>query len=133
MWQCDCGEFNNDEHDFCTGCKQVRVTQDENYDPEKHAVKLENMFKRVQDFVLADIALCALIALYCFIIGLKEAVPIIVILLFQILLVLGILRMIYQASLTSERNSIYLNKIHKLILDQIKKEEEENENNNDQY
>ena len=127
MWQCECGEFNNEEVDFCGSCKQVKVAKNEQYEPEKHASALENIFRRMQDFVVVDIALSALVALYCFITGLKQALPIIVLVLFQTLLIAGLLRMIYQLAMTAERNSIFISKIHKLLL------ERGSENEDDQH
>ena len=131
MWQCECGEFNNEGIDFCGSCKQVKVSKDEQYQPEKQASALESVFRRMQDFVVVDIALSALVALYCFIIGLKEALPIIVLLLFQTLLITGLLRMIYQLAMTSERNSIFISKIHKLLLE--RESESEDDQNNSSY
>jgi len=123
MWQCECGEFNNDEADFCAACNQVRVAKDEQYEPEKHALALQAIFRRMQDFIVVDIALSALVALYCFMTGLKNALPIIVLLLFQIILVTGLLRMLYQLAITAERNSIFISKIHKLLLEREKEHE----------
>jgi len=129
MWRCECGEFNNDEHDFCVTCKRVRVEEEIEEGISCNVSTLEVMFRRVQDFILIDIALLAIIALYCFLAELKEAVPIVVLLLFQIILVTNLLRMLYQAAMTSERNSIFLHKIHKLLLEQRAENENKEEKN----
>lgn len=128
MWQCECDEFNNDDHDFCVVCKRIRVDKGTKHDPTPHVGHIEGMFRRIQDFILIDVAFMALIALYCFFSGLKEAVPVIVLLLFQIFLMVNLLRMIYQAAMTAERNSVFLHKIYELLLEKIRSEDEEQDN-----
>lgn len=131
MWQCECSAFNNDEHNFCPACKRIRVDDEStSIDPSEKAANIEAMFRRIQDFILIDVAFMAIIALYCFLSGLKEAVPVIVLLLFQIFLVVNLIRLVYQVAMTTERNSVFLHKIHDLLLEKNKVVDDERENHN---
>jgi len=92
------------------------------------------MFRRIQDFILFDIAFCAMVALYCVFVGriaeflspegteaIKESqaltttLPIIAVVLFQILLAINVLRMVYNSALNSERNSLLLQRIYRML------------------
>ena len=128
MWQCECGEFNNDRTQFCLKCGQIKIldidTVEKNLDAESE-YHTQAMFRRIQDFLLFDIAFTALIALYCFWRKFDVALPIIVLILTQILLVVNILRMFYKSALNSERNSIFLQRIYEIVSERQRKEQDE--------
>ncbi len=133
MWKCECGEFNNEELEFCVKCERVRLTEAVAEPQKKKQVSTRAMFRRVQDFILLDIAFCAMVALYCLIVDdvvtilpaqqfatavpevAKTTLPIIVIVLFQVLLAINILRMLYGTALSSERNNLFLQRIYKML------------------
>lgn len=129
MWKCECGEFNNDDLEFCGQCERPRLSDAAGRGKQ---VTTRSMFRRIQDFILFDIAFCAMVALYCVIVDgkvlpaerfgtievpevLKTTLPIIAIILFQILLVINVLRMLYTSALTSEKNSILLRRIYQML------------------
>ncbi len=138
MWKCECGEFNNDELEFCVSCDRPRLGDPTRQATEGKQLTIRSMFRRIQDFVVFDIAFCAMVALYCvFVDGtllpaerfgtievpevLKTTLPIIAIILFQILLVINILRMLYSSALNSERNSLFLHRIYQMLKETEKK------------
>ena len=141
MWKCECGEFNNDEHDFCVRCQKVRLTPPEAQPTGKKELSIRAMFRRMQEFILFDVAFCAMIALYCVFVeyidtilpperfgvievpeSLKTTLPIIAVILFQVLLVVNILRMLYSVAVNGERNRVFLERIHRLLTE--KKDED---------
>jgi cellulose synthase/poly-beta-1,6-N-acetylglucosamine synthase-like glycosyltransferase len=134
MWKCECGEFNNDEHDFCVQCQKVRLTPPEAQPAGQKELSTRGMFRRMQEFILFDIAFCAMIALYCVFVeyidiilpperfgvievpeSLKTTLPIVAVILFQVLLVVNILRMVYSVAVNAERNRLFLERIHRLL------------------
>lgn len=134
MWKCECGEFNNDEHDFCLTCQKVRLTPPDAQATGPKELPTQAMFRRMQEFVLFDIAFCAMIALYCVFVeyidwilpperfgpivvpeSLKTTLPIIAVILFQMLLVVNVLRMLYSLAVNTERNRVLLDRIHQLL------------------
>jgi hypothetical protein len=135
MWQCECGEFNNDEGSFCVACKKVRISEQSKDDIKKTVHATESMFRKIQEFILLDIALLALVAVVSFLIqgwsGLETDGKIyayvllfVVVILFQLFLLIGILRMFYNAAVNSERNSFFLQRIYELIKHEEEKDEE---------
>ena len=120
MWQCECGEFNNDELSYCIACNKVRIEKKKEKGPEKIILTTDSMFRRIQDFILFDIAFTALIAVYCFWRGknleaFEGICAIIVLILFQLLLVINLLRMFYNAVINAERNTFFLQKIYEIM------------------
>lgn len=65
MWKCECGEFNNDELEFCVRCDRVRLSTPSAELNQRKQLTAKDMFRRIQDFILFDIAFCAMVALYC--------------------------------------------------------------------
>jgi hypothetical protein len=146
MWKCDCGEFNNDDLEFCVRCQRPRLTELEASRGKKAELKTKGMFRRIQDFILLDIAFCAMVALYCFLVEdigkllspqqlgevvvpevLKTTLPIIAIVLFQILLLINVLRMLYDSALRSERNGLFLERIYRMLREESKEEKKPEE------
>lgn len=134
MWKCECGEFNNDELEFCVRCDRVRLSAPSAEPNQRKQLTAKDMFRRIQDFILFDVAFCAMVALYCLFVediwkllpgqqfvevpvpeALKTTLPIIAIVLFQVLLVINILRMLYSSALNSERNTLFLQKIYQML------------------
>ena len=126
MWHCECGEFNNDQASFCVACKRVRITGETTEDVGKAVHATESMFRKIQEFILLDIALLALVAIVSFLIskwsGFNSDEKIyayvmlfIVIILFQLFLMIAILRMLYNAAINAERTTFFLQKIYELI------------------
>jgi len=134
MWKCECGEFNNDELEFCVRCERVRLSTSPTESGQRKQLTAKDMFRRIQDFILFDVAFCAMVAMYCLFVediwkllpgqqftevpvpeALKTTLPIIAIILFQVLLVINILRMLYSSALSSERNSLFLQKIYQML------------------
>jgi len=133
MWKCECGEFNNNDLDFCVRCQKIRLTDADAQSDQKKQLTTRAMFRRIQDFILFDIAFCAIVALYCFFVELGELVPelhfpkfdlpqvlkttlpLIAIILFQVLLAINILRMLYGAAINSERNQLFLQRIYQML------------------
>ena len=130
MWKCECGEFNNDDLVFCVACERPRLTEAGRAPEQLKQLSTQAMFRRIQDFILFDIAFCATVALYCvFVDGwllpleslgavpevFKTTLPIIAIILFQILLAINVLRMLYQAALNSERNTVFLHRLYQML------------------
>ncbi len=134
MWKCECGEFNNDEFEFCVSCERVRLTGPAAESDEKKQLTTRALFRRIQDFVLFDIAFCAMVALYCLFVedvlkilpteefgavevpqAMRTTLPIIAIILFQILLAINVLRMLYASALNSERNSLFLQRVYQML------------------
>jgi len=102
------------------------------------------MFRRIQDFILFDIAFCAMVALYCVSVehignllpperfgrievpeSLKTTLPIIAIILFQILLAINVLRMVYNSALNSEKNTLFLQRIYQMLKENEKKKQDD--------
>lgn len=134
MWKCECGEFNNDDLEFCVACQRVRLSEPAAQPDEKKEPTTRAIFRRIQDFILLDIAFCAMVALYCFFVediikalappqfgtpqvseALKTTLPIIAIILFQVLLLINILRMLYSSALSSEKNTLFLRRIYQML------------------
>ena len=134
MWTCECGEFNNDGASFCMACKKVRISKKQNNDIKERTHETENMFRKIQEFILLDIAFLCIVAVVSFFVykyyGFKTVddrllayfLLIIVVILFQLILLIGILRMLYNAAVNSERNTFFLQKIYEMI-----KQDEERE------
>ena len=132
MWKCECGEFNNDDLESCVSCQRPRLSDSPRQAEENKQVTTRSMFRRIQDFIVFDIAFCIMVALYCvFVDGkllpperfgtievpqvLKTTLPIIAIILFQILLAINVLRMFYNSALNSERNSLLVQRIYQML------------------
>ena len=141
MWKCECGEFNNDDLEFCVSCERPRLSEPVPGSTPKKQLGTRSTFRRIQDFILFDIAFCAMVALYCVLVehissflpperfgavevpeSLKTTLPIIAIILFQILLAVNILRMLYNSALNSEKNSFLLRRVYQML----KEKEEKN-------
>jgi hypothetical protein len=140
MWKCECGEFNNDDLEFCVSCGRVHLSESAQEANHNKQLATRSMFRKIQDFILFDVAFCAMVALYCFFVenignilparefakvevpqALKTTLPIIAIILFQILLVVHVLRMVYSSALNSERNSLFLQRIYQMLKESEKK------------
>lgn len=134
MWKCECGEFNNDDLEFCVSCDRVRLGGFPKELNQRKQVSTRDVFRRIQDFILFDIAFCAMVALYCFFVedigkflpwqqfgkvevpeALKTTLPIIAIILFQVLLLINVLRMLYGSALNTERNNLFLERIYQML------------------
>jgi len=134
MWKCECGEFNNDDLEYCVKCDRPRLSDAGREADQTKQLTTRSMFRRIQDFILFDIAFCAMVALYCVFVGriaellspegteaIKESqaltttLPIIAVVLFQILLAINVLRMVYNSALNSERNSLLLQRIYRML------------------
>jgi hypothetical protein len=145
MWKCECGEFNNDKLEFCVSCQRPRLSEPLDASVPKK-LSTRSAFRRIQDFILFDIAFCAMVALYCVMVeyignvlpperfgvievpqSLKTTLPIIAIILFQILLAINVLRMIYNSALNSEKNSLLLRQMYNML----KEKEEEKKRGNE--
>lgn len=140
MWKCECGEFNNDALELCVSCERPRLSSSNGQRSEKKEFTARAMFRRIQDFILFDVAFCAMVALYCvFVDGklllpeqftidvpevLKTTLPIIAIILFQILLAVNVLRMLYNSALNSERNSLLLQRMYQMLKEDEEKRED---------
>ena len=131
MWTCECGEFNNDGASFCVACKKVRIADKDKESMKEIVHETESMFRKIQEFILLDIAMLCVVAVASFFVAMyteleqdyKTIIYIglfIVIILFQLMLVIGMLRMFYSSAVNAERNTFFLQKIYQLM-----KEEEE--------
>ena len=141
MWTCECGEFNNDEASFCVACKKVRITDKQKDDMKESVHETENMFRKIQEFILLDIAILLVVAAVSFVVAMytdleqdyKTIIYIglfIVVILFQLILVIGILRMFYSSAVNAERNTFFLQKIYELIKEEEgRSNKEETESN----
>lgn len=137
MWTCECGEFNNDEASFCVACKKVRIVDKQKEDIKEAVHETENMFRKIQEFILLDIALLCIVAIVSFVVAvyadfdpddkvIAYILLFIVVILFQLFLLIGILRMFYNAAINAERNTFFLQKIYELVKqDETKAEKEE--------
>jgi hypothetical protein len=137
MWQCECGEFNNEESSYCVQCNKLRVIKAKAPRRPAAPANTETVFRRIQDFILLDIAVTALLVVYCFwrasqsvdvnmevkypegtgtfaIPGLafEAVIPLLVVVILQMALVVQLLRAFYRVALSSERNAIFLQKIY---------------------
>ncbi len=140
MWKCECGEFNNDDLEFCVSCERPRLSDLLASSTPKEQLGTRSTFRRIQDFILFDIAFCAMVALYCVLVehigsflpperfgavevpeSLKTTLPIIAIILFQILLAINILRMLYNSALNSEKNSFLLRRVYQMLKEKEEK------------
>ena len=132
MWQCECGEFNNDDSTFCVRCNKLRVIKQAAGTRQRTPTNTETLFRRIQDFILLDIAFTALVVVYCFwrasqkmevtspdgetfmVPGLafEAVIPLLLVMIFQIWVAVYLLRAFYRTAINSERNSIFLQKIY---------------------
>ena len=136
MWTCECGEFNNDQASFCVACKKVRISDKKMEDVSNAVHATEGMFRKIQDFILLDIALLCIVAVVSFIIEMytkfdfqnKIIIYILIFIIaviFQLFLLIGILRMFYSAAVNAERNTFFLQKIYELMKHEEEKPEKE--------
>ena len=133
MWQCECGEFNNEQSTFCVKCNKVRVVKDRARVRQRAPMNTDTMFRRIQDFILLDIAVTAMVVVYCFWratervpidqaedgllyvrrgVAFEAIIPLLLVVILQLGLLVHVLRVLYQAAVSSERNSIFLQKIY---------------------
>ncbi len=146
MWQCECGEFNNDESTFCVRCNKLRVVKEPKAARQRTPTNTDTLFRRIQDFILLDIAFTALVVVYCFwrasqkmevitpkgetfmVPGLafEAAIPLLLVVIFQIWVAVYLLRAFYRTAINSERNSMFLQKIYEKY-EGLADEEEETE------
>ena len=133
MWQCECGEFNNDDNAFCVRCNKIRVIEERARTRQRAPMNTQTMFRRIQDFILLDIALTALLVVYCFWraseklpieegsdgtlflprnVPFEAVIPVLVVVILQFGLLVHLLRAFYHTAMSSERNSIFLQKIY---------------------
>ncbi len=146
MWQCECGEFNNDESTFCVQCNKLRVIKAAVGIRQRTPTNTDTLFRRIQDFILLDIAFTALVVVYCFwrasqkmevttpegetfmVPGLafEAAIPLLLVVIFQIWVGVYLLRAFYRTAISSERNSFFLQKIYEKY-EGLADEEEETE------
>ena len=145
MWTCECGEFNNDQASFCVACKKVRITDKQKDDMKESVHETENMFRKIQEFVLLDIAILFVVAAVSFFVAMyTELEPdyktiiyiglFIVVILFQLILLIGILRLFYSSAINAERNTFFLQKIYELVKEEegrLNKEETTSKNHHE--
>ncbi|MBN1916446.1 MAG: hypothetical protein JW889_00940 [Verrucomicrobia bacterium] len=132
MWQCECGEFNNEESNYCVQCNKLRVAKTKTPVRAAPPTNTESVFRRIQDFILFDIAATALLVVYCFwrasqsvevrgsegevykmpALAFESVVPLLLVVIMQLWLLVYLLRALYRVALTSERNSVFLQKIY---------------------
>jgi hypothetical protein len=132
MWQCECGEFNNEESTYCVRCNKVRVIEEKARARQRGPMNTDTVFRRIQDFVLFDVAVTALVVVYCFWqasqkvrieeidgeqfisrgMGFESVIPLLLVVILQLGLLVHLLRIFYHVAVTSERNSIFLQKIY---------------------
>ena len=132
MWQCECGEFNNEESSYCVQCNKLRVIKAKAPARPATPTNTETVFRRIQDFILLDIAVTALLVVYCFwrasqpvqikspdgeeftmpAVAFESVVPLLLVVILQMWLLVYLLRAFYRVALTSERNAIFLQKIY---------------------
>lgn len=133
MWQCECGEFNNEESAFCVRCNKIRVIKERARARQRAQMNTETIFRRIQEYVLFDIAVTALLVVYCFWrasekvpieegpdgvlaiprgIMFEAVIPLLVVVILQLGLLVHLLRFLYHTAINSERNSIFLQKIY---------------------
>jgi hypothetical protein len=136
MWTCECGEFNNDQASFCVACKKVRISDKKKEDVENVVHATEGMFRKIQDVILLDIALLCIVAFICFAIAVYTTFDpyyklvayvflAIVVIVFQLFLLIGILRIFYSAAVNAERNTFFLQRIYELMKHEEEKPEKE--------
>ncbi len=136
MWTCECGEFNNDGASFCVACKKVRIVDKQKEDIKEAVHETENMFRKIQEFILLDIALLCIVAVVSFVVAvyadfdpddkvIAYILLFIVVILFQLFLLIGILRMFYKSAINAERNTYFLQKIYELVKQEEAKDEKE--------
>lgn len=132
MWQCECGEFNNEENAYCVRCNKLRVIKDWARARQRRPMNTEAIFRRIQDFILLDVAVTALLVVYCFWrasqkvqiegpngelftmrgVAFESVIPLLVVVIMQMGLLVHLLRVLYRTAINSERNSIFLQKIY---------------------
>jgi hypothetical protein len=132
MWQCECGEFNNEDNTYCVRCNKIRVIKEQASARQRAPVNTDSIFRRIQDFILLDIGLTALVVVYCFwrasqkvqlvevdgeqylprSVAFEAVIPILLVLIIQMGLLVHVLRVFYRTAINSERNSIFLQKIY---------------------
>lgn len=137
MWQCECGEFNNEESTYCVQCNKLRVVKVKAKPPARPApTNTETIFRRIQDFILLDIAVTALLVVYCFWrasqpvqiraaesgevltmpgVAFESVVPLLLAVILQMWLLVYLLRAFYRVALSSERNAVFLQKIYQSL------------------
>jgi hypothetical protein len=131
MWQCECGEFNNEDSAYCVRCNRLRVIKDKAAERQQTASNTQTVFRRIQDFILLDIGVTALLVVYCFWrasqpvritekddvltmegVAFEAVIPLLVVVILQMALLVHLLRVFYRTAINSERNSIFLQKIY---------------------
>lgn len=132
MWQCECGEFNNEESVYCVRCDKLRVIKDKAADRQQKSANTETAFRRIQDLVLLNLAVIALLVVYCLwrasqpveikgpndeiytmpAISFEAIIPVLFLVAIQMWLLIRLLRVFYRTAVNSERNSIFLQKIY---------------------
>jgi len=146
MWQCECGEFNNEENTYCVRCNKVRVIKERARARRQTPTNTDTLFRRIQDFILLDIAVTALVVVYCFWrasqgvpieegadgmfyvprgIAFEAVIPLLLVVILQLGLLVHVLRVLYKSAITSERNSIFLQKIYETYEGLADEEQEE--------
>ena len=145
MWQCECGEFNNEESAYCVRCNKLRVIKERARHRQQGLVNTDTIFRRIQDFILLDIAVTGLVVVYCFWrasqkvrietvdgelyiprgIAFEAVIPLLLVVILQFGLMVHLLRVLYRAAITSERNSIFLQRIYEKYEGLEEEEEEE--------
>jgi hypothetical protein len=146
MWQCECGEFNNEESVYCVRCNKLRVVKEPASARQVTQTNTESVFRRIQEFILLDIAVTALLVVYCFwrasqrveihgpdgevftmpAVSFDSVIPLLVVVILQMGLLVHLMRAFYRTAINSERNSIFLQKIYENY-EGLAEEEEEGE------
>jgi len=146
MWQCECGEFNNEESAFCVRCNKIRVIKERARLRQRTPMNTETIFRRIQDYILFDVAVTALLVVYCFWrasekvpieqgpdgtsflprgVAFEAVIPLLVVVILQLGLLVHLLRAVYRTAINSERNSIFLQKIYEEYEGLAEEEEKE--------
>jgi len=145
VWQCECGEFNNEESAYCVRCNKLRVIEEQARHRQRRLTNTDTVFRRIQDFILLDIAVTGLVVVYCFWrasqkvrieavdgelyiprgLAFESVIPLLLVVILQFGLLVHLLRVLYGAAINSERNSIFLQKIYETYEGIAEEEEEE--------
>ncbi len=145
MWQCECGEFNNEESAYCVRCNKLRVIKEQARHRQRGLTNTDTVFRRIQDFILLDIAVTGLVVVYCFWrasekvrietvdgelyisrgLAFESVIPLLLVVILQFGLMVHLLRVLYTTAINSERNSIFLQKIYETYEGIAEEEEEE--------
>jgi hypothetical protein len=145
MWKCECGEFNNEESDYCVRCNKLRVIKERSGARQREPMNTDTMFRRIQEFILLDVAVIGLLVVYCFwrasqrveiegpdgqvfsmpAVSFDSVIPLLMVIILQMGLLVHLLRAFYRTAVNSERNSIFLQKIYETYEGIAEEEEEE--------